>query len=80
MLDDTERWVVQQVKGHAGAYVFIVLVASFKIFRMCSQVGVDNAETSVVKNKPHCHTTFVPLQNKQMNKILQHQAASKDYN
>lgn len=52
------------MKGHAGTYIFIVLVAPLKVFDMRSQVRVDDAEAGVVENEPYCHTAFVPLQQK----------------
>lgn len=52
------------MKGHPGTYVFIVLVAALKVFDVRSQVRVDDAEAGVVENEPHCHTTFVSLQQK----------------
>lgn len=64
MLDNTEWGVVQQVEGHAGAYIFVVLVAALKVLNMCCQMGIDNAEASVVENKPHCYTSFVSLKKK----------------
>lgn len=50
------------MEGHAGTYVFIVLVAALKVVHMCSEVGVDDTETSVVKHKSYCHGSLVPLQ------------------
>lgn len=52
------------MESHAGTYVFVVLVAPFKVFYVCSQVGVDNAEAGVVEHKPHCYASFVPLRKK----------------
>lgn len=52
------------MKGHAGTDVFIVLVAALKVFDVRSQVRVDDAEAGVVENKPHGHTSLVPLQQK----------------
>lgn len=65
MLDDAEGGVVQQVEGHAGADVFVVLVAPLKVLHVCRQVGVDDAEAGVVENKADGHATFVPLDDKQ---------------
>lgn len=55
------------MEGHAGTYIFIVLVAALKVFNMCCQMGVDNAEASVVENKPHCYASFVSLKKKKKN-------------
>lgn len=49
------------MEGHSGTYVFIVLVAALKVINMCCQMGIDNAETSVVENKPNCYSSFVSL-------------------
>lgn len=57
------------MEGHAGTYVFIVLVAPLKVFYVCCQMGVDDAEASVVENKPHCYASFVPLQKNNKNNI-----------
>lgn len=51
------------MEGHAGTDVFVVLVAALKVFHVCSQMGVDDAEAGVVENKPHRHASFVPLKN-----------------
>lgn len=53
------------MEGHAGTYVFVVLVAALKVLHMCCEVRVDDAETGVVENKPHCHTSFVSLHESQ---------------
>lgn len=71
------------MEGHAGTYIFIVLVAALKVIYMCCQMGIDNAEASVVENKPHCYTSFVSLKKKkkeyQMKKCAIHQKASYFY-
>lgn len=54
------------MKGHTGTYIFIVLVAALEVFNMRSQVRVDDAEAGVVENEPHCHTSFVSLQQKML--------------
>lgn len=62
------------MESHAGTYVFVVLVAPLKVFYVCSQVGVDDAEAGVVEHKPHCYASFVPLQKK--NVMLNYKDAS----
>ena len=61
MLDDAERRVIQQVKGHAGTDVLVVLVAALNVLHVRGEVGVDEAEAGVVEHKPHRYTSFVPL-------------------
>ena len=62
MFDDAERRRFQHVEGHACTDVFVVLVATLKVLHVGRQVRVNEAEAGVVENKPHGHTTFVPLQ------------------
>lgn len=49
------------MEGHTSADVFVVLVAALKVLDVRCQVGVDNAEASVVENKPNCYASFVSL-------------------
>lgn len=64
MFDDAQRRVVQEVEGHSGTDVSVVLVAAFKVFGMSRQVAVDDAEAGVVENKPDSDASFVPLKHR----------------
>lgn len=61
MFDDIQRGVVQQMEGHSGTDVSVVLIATLKVFDVGCQMGVDEAEAGVVENKPNSNTSFVPL-------------------
>lgn len=63
MLHDIQLWesLIGDCKTHSCTDVFIILISSFKLFHMGSQVGIDNAEGGVMKYKSHSNTTFVSL-------------------
>lgn len=57
------------MEGHSGTDIFIVLVAALKVINMCCQMGIDNAETGVVENKPNCYSSFVSLKKRISNEV-----------
>lgn len=71
MFHDVQLWesLIGDCKTHSCTDVLIILIPSFKLFHMGSQVGIDDAEGGVMKYKPHSDSSFVSLVAKAITKL-----------